>query len=193
VLEVIKTILTSDAGSITFVLAIIGGGIWLAFKIGKVSEQYGALGEIKTDIRKIFEDIIYVKGSLNLMTRGSKPLTETNSPIGLSDSGIEVANSIHIDKIIDRQWKELCKRIERMMKSKNNPYDIQQVCFDIGKRYFKLITSLEKDSIKEYAYSSGYNLYDFDIIFGIKIRDKYLKEKNISVLEVDKHTPDIKK
>ena len=79
--------------------------------------------------------------------------------------------------------------MEKQLDDKSNPYDIQQVCFEIGRRYSKLVTDVEMQVIKTYAYKSGYNLYDFDPIFGVRIRDRYLSQKGIEISEIDIHAP----
>ncbi len=43
--------------------------------------------------------------------------------------------------------------------------------------------------IKTFTFNEGYNLSDFDLLFGIEIRNKYFKESDIKIEEVDQHDP----
>jgi hypothetical protein len=53
----------------------------------------------------------------------------------------------------------------------------------------KILTPEERSEIKFYAYNIGMNLMEIYPIFGIKIRNKILEEKNIKIEDIDKHDP----
>ena len=71
----------------------------------------------------------------------------------------------------------------------SNPYDVQKACFSVGTNYSKFLIGDELDRIKDVAYEQGYILPDFDIVFGILIRDRYFEENDIQKDDVDKHDP----
>ena len=56
-------------------------------------------------------------------------LTQSHSPIGLSEKGEEIAAKMGIEQMIAANWENIRNYIEANAKSKN-AYDIQQLCIE---------------------------------------------------------------
>ncbi|MBQ7608854.1 MAG: hypothetical protein IJU76_12945 [Desulfovibrionaceae bacterium] len=53
----------------------------------------------------------------------------------------------------------------------------------------EILSATEIEALKKVAFDYGIILDDMWIIFGILLRDKTLAERNIPVIEVDRHSP----
>jgi hypothetical protein len=192
-LDLFKDIFTSDAGSFGSMFAIFALFFWLAYKSGKVIEKYKIIDTILGSIDKIKDDISEIKAFMKVARQDSSGLAKAHSPISLTKKGNGVYNDLHVDRAICAKWENINKNIKDRLKEEDNPYDIQVICFEFGENYSRFISNDDFDFIKKYAFNKGYSLSDFDIIFGISIRDKYFSENNISVSDVDNHDPNKEK
>lgn len=187
--DIIKEILTSPAGSFGSMLAIALLLFFLIYKAGRLIEKFGVVEKLEKSIEKIKEDISEIKVFISIIRQKDSPFTQSKSPITLTEEGSRVSDELNIKRIIQNNWEEINKKIKQILKKEDNPYNIQQICFDIGKRYSKITSESEFDYIKTYAFKRGYNLYDFDILFGIEIRDTYFEQEGITVSDIDIHDP----
>ncbi len=192
-LDFLRELLTSEYGSFGFVFALLCLVFWLVFKSGKIVEKFSGVEKLENNIDKIKEDISEIKAFISVIRQEKSQFAKSHSPVSLTEKGVKVSKDIYIKRAIDRNWSNLLKEIKNALKEENNPYDIQEFCFQLGNKYSKYISEDDFDIIKKYAFSKGYNLSDFDIIFGIEIRDKYFSENNINVIDIDIHDPNKKK
>lgn len=189
-LEILKEIFTSPAGSFGSMFALFLLVFFLVYKAGKIVEKYRLLEKLAQSIDVIKDDISEIKASIKMFRQDSSGFARSQSPIALTEKGNNVAADLHIERAISKKWDKLNKKIKEKLKEEDNPYDIQGICFEFGESYSKLISENDYDFIKKYAFNKGHNLSDFDIIFGIYIRDKYFSENNIDVSDVDNHDPE---
>jgi len=188
-LQTLKEIFTSPAGSFASVLAFLLFILWLAVKAGKIIERFKIVDKLETAIDKIKDDISEIKAFMKVFLEKSSEFTQTSSPRNLNEKGHEISDKINAKVIIKSQWSQIEKDVKLNLKETDNPYTIQQACFDVGKHYSKYTTPEQFDMIKRIAFNEGHNLYDYDILFGIEIRDRYFTEHKINVREVDIHDP----
>lgn len=187
--EIIQEILKSPAGSFGFVFAILCLLFFLVFRAGKIVEKFSSVTKLESNVETMKQDIMDIKAFITVFRQENSKFSQRRSPISLSEEGDRVSKVINAEKIIARCWPVLQKEIKEKLDHTSNPYTIQQICFDISKHYMDYLDSNEIDMIKKVAFQEGHNVTNYDIIFGIMIRDKYFKENNINVSDVDKHDP----
>ena len=180
--DLIKEILTSPFGSFGAVAAVFGLLFWIAVKAGAIMEKYKVIDKIENNLETIKDD---------LDLRKNDRLTQSKSPISLSEKGKDVSKSLDAHKIVKASWNIIETEIKEQIRQQHdqNPYTVQEICFQIGRNYSKYFSPKHMDNIKTFAYEEGYNLSDFDIMFGVIIRDKYFNERNITISDIDKHDP----
>jgi hypothetical protein len=187
--EIVQEILRSPAGSFAFVASILSLSFFLSFRAGKIVEKFVVVNKLESNVDSMKQDLIEIKATLNIWRQENNQFTQTRSPISLSDAGLEVAQAIHVDNIVSRCWKTLDNEIKDKLDHSSNPYTVQEICLTIGKHYMDYLSDSEKDLVKNYAFQKGHNVASYDAIFGILIRDKFFKENNRDVDDVDKHDP----
>ena len=191
-LDILKEIFTSPAGSFGSMFAILTLLFFLAYKSGQIVNSFKVVDVIQNSIAKIKDDIAEIKAFIQVFKQGNNPFAKSNSPISLTPLGSEVKTDLHLERIVNDNWDKLNKQIKSELENEDNPYNIQEVCFAIGQKYSMITPKNDFDLIKKYAFKKGYNLSDFDLIFGIIIRDKFLSEKGIPVSDIDIHDPNKK-
>lgn len=192
-LSFVKEILLSNGGSFAAVFAFLCLCFWVAIKVTTITNNHSHLMESlkKHDdfIDGLRADIAYIKGSIELIKNKESDIAQSHSPISLTEKGNAIAESINIDAIIADNWSKIVADLDANVKDKN-PYDIQQYCREIAavspEQFFK-----EQDirAIKSEAFKLGRSFFELSIIPALKIRDKYLLEKGISIEEIDRHDP----
>jgi hypothetical protein len=187
--DIIKTILGSPAGSFGFVAAFLFLVFFLVFRAGKIVEKFSTVLKLESNIEAIKLDMMEIKAFISVYRQENNRFSQRNSPISLSEAGNIVASSIEAEKIVNRCWAQLEKEIKSEIEHSSNPYTIQDSCFSIGKHFIDFLNDTELDLIKKYAYQEGHNIVNYDLVFGILIRDKYFRENNINVSDIDKHDP----
>jgi hypothetical protein len=116
-------------------------------------------------------------------------VAQRKSPISLTEVGFEIAKALKVEDMLGRNWDKIFENLEANINDKN-AYDIQQYCIetatiDLG----AFIEKSDVDAIKQAAYKDGRPLAFYAPVFGVLIRDKYLKQKGIDISEVDRHDP----
>ena len=196
--EIFKTIITSSAGSLGFVVGFVLLCGWLIIKVTKATTQWEdkqkGIEKLEGRVEAISTDLHYIKATLEVMRNNppSSNLTQSHSPVSLTPIGEEVAKKISARKIIASNWEKIVDCIERANVG-NNAYDIQQFCIETASIAIEKFFS-EEDvvKIKEFAYNEGKTLAYYGGMFGILIRDKYFDFKNIPIEAVDLGAPDVK-
>ncbi len=211
-IQLIRDILTSDAGSFPFVFALMILAFWLVHwvtkKVTTINSEHSELTKTTTkidthidevrkdlsflkgvinnnDVDEMRKDLSYLKGSFDIIRSGANPLTKSKSPISLTEKGLEVAEKINARDIIANNWEKIYADLESNICDKN-AYDIQEYCIETAsvepERFF------DKDTLsklKDFAYNEGRPLQYYGGMLGVLIRDKYLNIKGIDVSEVD--------
>jgi hypothetical protein len=159
----------------------------LAEKVDKLpcKEHEAAHHKVAINLEGISASIDFMRDSLNKLgentgKKQTRKLSQTNSPMSLTERGIEVARELGMERMINRNWNSATELIRA--EGKSNPYDIQQFIIN------SLIASPEKflspedwDKIKRYAYKEGDPLLSYIDALTILVRDRYFKENSIDV------------
>jgi hypothetical protein len=184
-----KIVATSPAGSFVWLLAIMAiimGGSWL---VGKWTEKLKVVDKLDDSIGVIKTDLFEIKGMMRLFERGNNPLGQAQSPINLSKLGKDISDDIGAEAMVESQWDKIMPVLKEKLKPDCNSYDIQEVCFNVGRGYGALLSSNQMESVKSQAFNRGINLSDFDLLFGIVIRNKYFAKIGKNLSDIDNHTP----
>ena len=128
-------------------------------------------------IKKSQEDIHFIKGYLIKYS-----LAETKSPMGLTKKGDRVSKEINAIEIVQNHWSKILAEIKLDKITKESSlYDIQKVCFRIGENYSKILDDKELERVKDNAFDNGLDLFNYNILFGITIRDKFFEQNNLKI------------
>ena len=151
-----------------------------------IEAQRGKLNVIDAVNAKVDVILIAMQGNMG----GANPLFQAHSPISLTEYGSSILSAIGIEKYIEKSWDAISEYIEKNSASLN-PYDIQQLCFNY------LIISPEQvlspegyDRLKTKAFQLGVPSVSLLQASAIQIRDRYFKEHNIDLDDIDKHDPE---
>lgn len=198
--ELIKSFLLSPFGSFGFGVGLVLAVMFLVYWVTKHttcikkdhSILYSQLHESHSYIDDIRRDISYIKGTIDMMQRNyTDGLTQRNSPISLTELGKKEVVDFGLDRIVERNWDTIYHQMELDVASKN-PYDVQTYCIETAATEpEKFFTQNDILMIKEIAFKKGLALMSYTNILGVLIRDKYFKQKNIKIEEIDKHDPHI--
>lgn len=144
--------------------------------------------KIVEDLGEIRRDLSYLKGTIDIIKGGSNPLMASHSPISLTEEGKKVVAEMDGSKIIDSNWDKINYALT--LAGEKTPYDIQQFCIESvsvePERYF---SPLDLDRIKNFAFSKGQPLQLYLRVLGLLIRDRYFREHNIPLSEIDNTEP----
>jgi hypothetical protein len=203
-MDFVREIFKSDAGSFGFVFAFLtvtGYAIHYITKfVTKISTEHDLfskrINKMEDNTDKIKEDIIVIKGSVDLIQRSLQnnniivnPYAQQHSPVRVSDEGDKMVKRVGADRMIDENWTNICSYMKEYLKSVN-PYDIQQFLMEHAIAYpERFIDGENLDKLKILAYSEGYPLSAYLTVVAILIRDRYFLENNIDINEVDKNEP----
>ena len=114
-----------------------------------------------------------------------RPLVGSNSPIGLTEHGVEIGEKIGVDSFVERYQNFV------IADESWSEYQIQQHCFDVVEN--KLPSKLSDDDtqlLEKVAYDKGISVSSLMRVIAIKMRDKKLKDIGRDVVNIDQHTPD---
>jgi hypothetical protein len=203
-LDFLREIFKSDAGSFGFVFAIFMVICYAIYYITKFATKIntehdlfsGRVNKMEDNTDKIKEDIVVIKGTVELIQRSLQnnniivnPYAHQHSPIRVTESGDEMVKRAGINRMIDENWANICSYMKEGLTTEN-PYDIQQFLMEQAVAYpEKFIGKEDLNKLKILAYSEGYPLGAYLTVVAILIRDRYFSENSIDVNEVDKNDP----
>jgi hypothetical protein len=203
-LDLVREIFKSDAGSFGFVFAFSMVVCYTIYYITKFTTRINTehdtfskrVNRMEENTDKMKEDIIVIKGSVELIQRSLQnsniivnPYTQQHSPLRITGSGNEMVEKVGIRRMIDENWTNICSYIKENL-STENPYDIQQFLMERTVAHpGKFINKDDLDKLKNLAYSEGYPLNVYLTVVALLIRDRYFSENNIDINEVDKNDP----
>lgn len=190
--DVIKSILTSTGGSFAFVAGILYLTHWvvhyLTKNVSKLDNKMEKVDKLEQNMDSIKENLHFIKATLNVIQSNNSGLTQSHSPIGLTEKGKDVASRMGINEILVRNWDNIYEFIEAQ--HHENPYDIQQFCIETATiNLDKLFCHQDVDKIKEFAFNEGQQLAYYGSMIGVIIRDKYFEIKDIPISEIDRNAP----
>ena len=195
-LEAIKEILGSPAGSASFVLGIMVLAGWIIHYVTKftttITAKYGLFDErmakTESNIDEIRKDIAYIKGSFEATVGIKDVLTKKKSPITLTEIGKQIADSNNLNAMVDSNWSKISIALNGL--KTNNPYDIQEFCIETAfVESNKFFSNDDISRLKLISYKSGVSLFSITRLMGVLIRDRYFNENGIDVGEVDQYDP----
>ena len=155
--------------------------------IDKLTEN---MNNIKVVLGKLETGQDDIHKMMVMMTASSPQsvFTQSHSPISLTAKGKEIARTLKLDEMLDRNWD----KIGSMIDNEKNPYDIQMEFIS------KFIVEADKylepeslDSIKNDAFRRGVPLIDYMRMLGVMARDRYFTEHGIDISEVDHNDPNV--
>lgn len=193
-MDFVYSVLSSVGGSFAFVLAILFLAGYCLVKVTRWQCEMDAskskVAEVSNSLDSIRQDIVYIKGSLDVLKSNlPNPLTQSHSPISLTERGKDVAEKMGIHDIVVRNWEKISAYIDQHVASKN-AYDIQQFCIEVAS--ISLDSFFVKEDvarIKNFAFESGQNIAYYGSMIGIIVRDHYFAMKHIDIKEVDANDP----
>lgn len=195
-LELIKNILSSDAGSFGFVFFVLLLIAWVIYKITRFittwENKEKGLDKLENKVDTLSTDISYIKMQLTLLnTNTTGSLVQSHSPISLTDKGKIIAKKMNIETMLANNWDKIYEYIDANVQSKN-AYDIQQFCIETATISLdKLFTSSDLDKIKNFAYNEGRPIGYYGGMIGVLIRDKYFEIRGINPNTIDEFAPQI--
>lgn len=192
-IDLIKDMLKSPAGSFGFIFALLVLAFfltyWITKQITKWETKLSHVDKLDSNITIIKEDMAIIKAFITVYNEMNNPFAKKNSPIQLTPKGEQVSKDLDINKILALHWNEIETDIEKALKQDYNPYDIQQEAIVIASKIQDYLTNEEIEKMKIYAFKHGHNLTTYNLLIGVHIRDIYFKKHNINIEDVDKHGP----
>lgn len=163
----------------------------------KIDEHIGKHSNVEVTITKLETSITYMQKSIDTLTQSlqssnkiiTDPFTQTHSPISITAKGQKMVERLKLDLMFDNNWEHIRPFIENNATSKN-PYDIQQFCIEQAVVFPEKFLQEEQVAIlKTDAYKTGIPLTSYMKVVAVMARDRYFKEHDIDVSEVDKTAP----
>ena len=103
---------------------------YLARKLPSKEDIIGLRNELREEIKEIREGVIASK----------RTLIAENSPLALTKEGKEMAQKLSSRTLIDKHWEKILPVIKAELKedTTNNPHDVEDACFETGRKYASL-------------------------------------------------------
>jgi hypothetical protein len=196
-IDVVKDIIQSPAGSFGSVTALFLLAFWLVHwitkKVTSINFSHDALSvsvkKMEGHIEKMQEDIVYLKVNVDIIKASTQPLSQSKSPLSLTALGQKASEDLKATEMIANSWDKIYADLEANVHSLN-AYDIQQYCTETATvELSRFISEDNLSRVKMYAFENGKPFAYYAPVFAIPIRDRYLKLKGIDVAEVGKEAP----
>lgn len=174
----------SLVGVVLSLIGVVASLIYVAYKSGgftqKIEKNREDINVLSADMKLLIEKVSRIEGFL--IDKNGAGFAVKESPLRLSKKGEEVSEAIEAVDIIEESWHLISEKIvKKGITKESNPYDIQKACFEIGDNYSDFVKEERFEPLKSYAFEHGHNLYDYDIIFSILIRDKFFFDNDLSI------------
>jgi hypothetical protein len=160
--------------------------------------------DVDLKIEKINANLIYMNKMMDDMSRGltamsqtmgignltsTPPMTQRMSPLMLTEEGKGKVAELGIEEMIGRNWEKISSLIAENTNSRN-PYDIQQFILEETSVFpEKFLNPEDIGKVKLDAYKTGEILQAYMRVISVLVRDRYFKEYNINLDEVDLYAP----
>jgi len=138
--------------------ALIGVGIWLGSMQTNISTLKGAIDEIRTDIKKIFE-------------RLPASTVAGDSPLQLTDLGKKVSEEIQAS-----DWAKKVAPAVLVRVANKHPYEVQEFCLEYVNGEDVLSEEMQQ-KVKTSAYGNGIAKEQVLRVLAVELRDQLLPEQ----------------
>ena len=198
--QVLKTVITSPAGSFAFVcgsVILVGWFVfWLHGKFVTMLSEHAhvksncenldkRIESLRDDMHEIKGDIRYIKNMVNIQVntpaQGQEAMLKAHSPLSLTAAGEAAAVAMGAERAVASNWEAIRTHLATDVPGLN-PYDIQTYCLEkipVSPEVFFDAATLE--SFKMYAFTSGRTLFECLKVVGIIVRNKYFESVGISL------------
>jgi len=150
---------------------------------GKASQINESLVEVRTSIG-------YIKDRVdNILDNKASGIiySKRNSPLKITPKGDKLVERLGMNNMIDSNWDRITNYLKGKLES-NNPYDIEKFITEHIVVYpLEFIKEEELDKIKRVAYYEGLPLMEYLTVLVIIIRERYFKENNIDIDEINEN------
>ncbi len=163
-------------------VSIVGGIITFlatdAVQKEKIKNLEKAMEEVKKGLQEARDKAIKCEAIIDKQG----PLTQTKSPVSLTDRGQRFLEESGGKKLVDDNFSSLRADVETH--SPKTAYDVQE----FARTSVKILESKDLTGVKDFLFKEGAKLEEFFTVVAIYLRDRILKEKNMDVADVDKQT-----
>lgn len=183
--------LIGQLNSSVFVLLLILllAGV-LLYKMGTWTQKFKTHDGKVEKLENLAEKVVSLTTKIDLIyqyTNPNAPL-RAQSPVALTPVGHEISTNLRAGDLFNKYSARLISEVEKT--APNNAYDIQQASLQIAKsKMINMLDESELVKVKQEAFNRGILTEDVMGIFGIFLRNEILRQKGISLAEVDAHTP----
>lgn len=168
----------------------------LVAKVAQLFTKYNLVEKVDVKTDEIIHRLADIGAKVDLIfSKGYLSFAKRQSPISLTQHGLEIFKELEIETLIEKHWPEWESRIRLQLAERekagkaSNAYDIQQLCFELFKRFTELLTEAEVALIKEHAFKNGIDLILYDALFQIPVRDRILETLNLSIDDIEEYKP----
>lgn len=170
ILKAIEGIITAQN---LVVFCVIGVVVWW---LRGLREDRKNFKEFMKDIGKKIEDM---KSKVDELWGRWRSVSTGNSPVVLTKLGLQVAKEIEIE-----DWAgSFVEQLHRDLKDKENPYEMQELCFEFAKGKFIELQKAESSSLMRKmelsAYNNGIPFEQVLEVVGIVLRNKLMEKCGI--------------
>lgn len=150
----------------------------------KISEHGETLARLETSVEFLAKSIdAFAQEAQKAIP--SNNLTQTHSPLSITDKGREKIKSLGIDIMFENNWDRIKRLIDDGVKDKN-AYDIDRFCIEQSVVYpDKFLSADEILKLKNDAFKEGLTLTSYMKVIAVLSRDRYFKEIGLKIEELD--------
>ena len=164
--------LSNDVSLLIAIILVIGWCFAIHLKIKDLEPLRKNASSILAVVKKV------EKINETLINRYGKDVTRIDSPVSLSDYGIELSKKINAPSIVT----EYAPKLTQKAKEKHmNRYQIQKNSFTLAKQALENLEKIDKkrfDRLANLAYEEGIEIESLIKILGLELRDEVLKSVN---------------
>lgn len=182
--------------SVFVLIALLILTMYFIYKAGGWIEKYRQhekrMDTFETDFKSLARDLHEMTVKVGLIYQNTNPnsTVRSMSPLQLTEIGRDVMENINAQEIFNKYRERLISEVD--VSSPQNAYDIQQRAIQVVKTTLPdLLNEDELVKLKQEAFQRGSILEDILIVFGILLRNTILKERNISIADIDKYDPKV--
>lgn len=175
-------------GSVFTLLALLLAMFWVIYNVGGWAKTFKHHEDKIKDLGSLLEKVIRMETKIELIyiNTNRNPVMEARSPISLTDIGNKIVGNIRAEATLDKYFSRMEPEIG--LGKVDNAYDIQMEAIKYAKeKMIKFLDANELNVIKTEAFARGMIIEDIMSVFGILIRNRILKNKEIPVSDVDEH------
>ena len=178
--------------SVFVLLGIIALAGWALFRLGRWMEVFSQHDKRLDKVEAIHDKVIALSTKIDLIYNNTNPrsVVTSHSPLALTPLGHDVVQAIDAESLFAKYRNRLFEFVQARCPQGANAYDIQVAAMNIAKTDFpSMLNADEVNLLKQTAYDKGMLYEDILPVFGIMLRDKVLSDRNIPVVDVDRHDP----